>query len=104
MTGYLDAGKLTAAQRKRFIIIDNSPPGISGDWDHELLKDWDSDDLDNWGLINETEGHEIEETETKPYKKSHVLISFELDKSEYVFSKIQSLIGLEGIQIEQTSN
>lgn len=45
-----DASGLTAAQRKRFIILDNSPKGISGDWDQDKLKEWDHSDLEEWGL------------------------------------------------------
>jgi hypothetical protein len=42
---------LTEEQRKRFIIVDNGPEGMSGDWDAELLKiDWDVPELSDVGL------------------------------------------------------
>lgn len=42
------ADKLTAKEKKRFIIADN----ISfGDWDNEILKEnWDVGDLNDWGI------------------------------------------------------
>jgi hypothetical protein len=44
---------LTDEQRKRFIIVDNGPEGMSGDWDAELLKiDWDVPELSALGLDN----------------------------------------------------
>ena len=42
---------LTAAQRKRFMILDNSPDGISGDWDYDILgADYEIPDLADVGL------------------------------------------------------
>jgi ParB-like chromosome segregation protein Spo0J len=46
---------LTEEQRKRFIIVDNGPEGMSGDWDAELLKiDWDVPELADVGLDLQT--------------------------------------------------
>ena len=40
---------LTAAQRKRFVIVDNGPAG--GDWDFDILaEDWDLPELADMGL------------------------------------------------------
>jgi hypothetical protein len=45
------ADHLTEEQRRRFILVDNSPVGMSGDWDAELLKlHWDLPELDLVGL------------------------------------------------------
>ena len=42
---------LTAAQRKRFILVDNAPEGMAGDWDVELLKmDWELPELTDLGF------------------------------------------------------
>lgn len=46
----MDAGKMTPAQRKRFIVVDNSPPGVSGDWDRSKFSEWPKEDLEEWGL------------------------------------------------------
>ena len=50
---------LTAEQRKRFILVDNAPEGMAGDWDLELLKiDWALPELTDLGfeaLLSELE-------------------------------------------------
>jgi hypothetical protein len=43
------ADNLTPEQRKRFVIVDNSPEGMAGAWDFEALRDW-SADIDLGGL------------------------------------------------------
>ena len=45
------ADSLTDEQRRRFILIDNAPEGMSGAWDVELLKmDWKLPELDDLGF------------------------------------------------------
>lgn len=45
------ASGLTGEQRKRFIIIDNAPEGMSGSWDPELLASFfDAAELADLGL------------------------------------------------------
>jgi len=47
------AGKLTAEQRARFIVIDNAPPGASGEWDFAMLADqYSQDELAALGMAN----------------------------------------------------
>lgn len=51
-------------KRKRFILVDNSPEGMSGTWDRELLMaKWDMMELEEVGI--DTRGFEIPE-ENKP--------------------------------------
>ena len=45
------AENLTEQQQKRFILVDNSPEGMSGEWDFELLKDeWELPELEDLGF------------------------------------------------------
>jgi DNA modification methylase len=45
------ADDLTDEQRRRFVIVDNAPEGMSGEWDTELLAvDWADLKLDSFGL------------------------------------------------------
>jgi len=45
------AENLTEQQQKRFILIDNSPEGMSGEWDFDLLKDgWELPELEDLGF------------------------------------------------------
>jgi hypothetical protein len=45
------AADLTDEQRRRFVLVDNSPEGMSGEWDLELLAtDWADVELEELGL------------------------------------------------------
>lgn len=45
------ADNLTPEQKRRFIIVDNAPDGMSGDWDDDILgADYDIVDLKNMGF------------------------------------------------------
>ena len=47
----VNAGDLTAEQRRRFIIVDNSPEGMTGSWDTEILgTEWTMPELADLGL------------------------------------------------------
>lgn len=56
-----DASAWSEEDRQAFIILDNAPAGVSGEWDWDLLANqFDADALNEWGL-------EVpEESETKP--------------------------------------
>jgi site-specific DNA-methyltransferase (adenine-specific) len=42
---------LTEAQRLRFVLVDNAPEGMAGEWDMEMLaSDWQSQDLGDLGF------------------------------------------------------
>jgi hypothetical protein len=45
------ASGLTPGQRKRFVLVDNAPEGMAGDWDLELLTaDWEMPELGELGF------------------------------------------------------
>lgn len=45
------AGNLTPDQLRRFVIVDNAPEGMSGQWDFGALsEDWDKSDLADLGF------------------------------------------------------
>jgi hypothetical protein len=45
------AAGLTAEQRKRFVVVDNAPEGMAGEWDLDLLKiDWELPELGDLGF------------------------------------------------------
>ena len=40
------AADLTQEQKQRFILVDNAPSGMSGEWDFDMLANlWDTEDL-----------------------------------------------------------
>ena len=46
-----DASAWSAEDRQAFIILDNSPQGVSGEWDWDLLANqYEPDMLNEWGL------------------------------------------------------
>ena len=46
-----DASDLTDEQKRRFIVVDNAPDGMTGDWDWEELSDeFDMEELADWGF------------------------------------------------------
>lgn len=48
------ATDLTADQIKRFILVDNSPDGMTGYWDFDLLfEQWGSEELESLGVLSE---------------------------------------------------
>lgn len=45
------ASSLTDEQKRRFIVVDNGPAGMSGEWDMELLSaEWQPEELEEIGL------------------------------------------------------
>jgi len=45
------AGDLSEEQRKRFVLVDNAPEGMSGEFDLSMvLEDWSKEDLEGMGF------------------------------------------------------
>lgn len=98
----------TEEQRKEFIIKDN----VSfGEWDFDVLfNDWGDLELEDWGIDMPNFGGidepkvEKETKEIKPYKQTHILISFSPEKILDLKSHLDEILKIEGIEYEQTSN
>jgi len=46
------ASKLTPEQRRRFVLVDNAPEGMAGEWDDDILAaDFDTDELTDLGFL-----------------------------------------------------
>lgn len=102
----IKASQLTEDEQKEFIIKDNAS---FGDWDDEDLKtNWDENQLKEWGLDvnfsddNETSKKEVKEL--KPYVKTHILISFNPQDILKLKPFLDSILEIEGIEYEQSSN
>jgi len=53
----VSAADLTDEQRRRFILVDNAPEGMAGQWDFELLaNEWDVPELEAIGFTQEMLG------------------------------------------------
>jgi hypothetical protein len=59
-TWVIQAKDLTEEQRRRFVLVDNAPEGMSGEWDFELLTaEWDMPELEDLGFgVDELESVE----------------------------------------------
>lgn len=101
------ASELTDEQKRRFVVEDNV--GF-GDWDWEQLFDeFDAETLDIWGVDAEfdkeaSESTRKKEIELKPFKKAHVLISYEIDRHDDVMKAIEALLSDDGIEVEKGAN
>jgi len=48
------AKDLTEEQKRRFVVVDNSPSGAAGDWDYETLAhEFGSDELADYGFLKD---------------------------------------------------
>ena len=56
-----DASAWSKEDRQAFIILDNAPQGVSGEWDWDLLANqWEPDELERWGLeVPQEENDEV---------------------------------------------
>ena len=98
----LPADKLTQEEKRRFIIEDNVQ---FGEWDDIALDKWNIDDLIGWGLKDELEVIEKPETRNlKPFKKTHILISFHPDDLIKIQKHLEEIKKIPGIEFLQSSN
>lgn len=99
--------ELTDEKKKRFLVVDNAPKGMSGEWDEDvLLSNFSIDDLIGLGLESEIDlyadiGSEVldEKKETlKPLKWTRILLSIPIGVSieniDTVLSEIEKNGGL----------
>lgn len=93
------------AKLREYAIKDNLPFG-EDDWD-VLSSDWDTAELEEWGM--EIQGiekkiYEKKDVELKPFKKNHILISYDIDDHDKVISTIEPLFNDENIEILNSAN
>lgn len=89
------ASDLTEEQKRRFIIVDNSPEGMSGEWDFDALKlEWDLPDLEDLGIdtrpleeqvdrLKDGESLEFEKSVQLEPPKEYILIMCEPNSPEW---------------------
>jgi len=66
-----DASEWSEADREAFIVLDNSPAGVSGEWDWDLLANqYEPDDLNDWGLNVPMDDGEDDSDNTESNNKS----------------------------------
>ena len=100
---------LTEEQEKEITVRDNAH---QGEWDFDILSTWDDFPLVEWGINeleslvgSENEKLKQEERELQPYRKTHVLISIDINAVDSrIIDLLDKLRKIEGIEIEQGSN
>jgi len=100
------ASDLTDDEKQEFIIKDN----VSfGEHDFDILKEsWNEELLNDWGLeCNFSDNEEPTKKTTKelvPYKKTHILLSFNPQDILKLKPFLDEILKIEGIEYEQSSN
>lgn len=95
---------LTQEEEEELLIRLNAN---TGDWDVDLLKGWDENNLKEWGLFNNdynSETIEKKEINLKPFKKTHILLTFDPDIFFKINQFLQKIIEIDGVEYEQSSN
>jgi len=101
------ADELTEDEQRRFIIADNVGFG-EHDWEM-LANEWNVEELDSWGIEmpNFNDESKLAKKENKdiiPYKKTHILISFNPEDILKLKPYLDEILKIENIEYEQTSN
>lgn len=97
---------LDSPEGRELALADNMTALKGIDIDLAKVQETLGDDLAKaWGMdIVEQKKREMQTKELKPFVKNHVLVSYPLDLHEKVMELVQSLIGVEGVEIEQSAN
>jgi len=100
-------------EEEKALNITLNNPGITGRFTDDLelqIKELQKEipdltkDLNIDGLVSDIEPPELKNATLRPYKKSHILISFDPNTYPEIQEQIESIQGIEGIEIEQSSN
>ena len=102
---------LSENDAKLYNLADNKLPEIS-EWDISGLEDVLTElqafdvDISIAGFGDEEEGETSEKQEEilKPYKQTHILLSFAPEKILDLQPYLESILAIEGIEYEQSSN
>jgi ParB-like chromosome segregation protein Spo0J len=97
------AADLTPDQRRRFVLVDNAPEGMAGEWDKDILAaDWKLDELVDLGLDKDMTGFDGEATAETAPAPSHpeCRISFPprvwLTQRHEIIAALQDVVGAFG--------
>ncbi len=84
----LDASEFTEEQRRRFVIVDNAPAGMSGDWDLDILaNEWGDVDLCDLGMdVPEVEEESLLEGDG-PKKAGNVSVRIDFPQRVYLVAQ-----------------
>lgn len=100
---------LTDEQRRAYALAHNKTAEMS-EWDFDILGGELDDifdiDLEQFGFepIEKDEPAEIKTIQIKPYTKVHYLVTLDINEHDKVIGLIEKLKGIEGVDVESTSN
>ena len=103
------ADNLTDEQRRRFIIVDNSPDGMSGDWDMEILGNaFDIGELGSLGIdmptLDEDKPEPQQTVKLQPLSMIHILVSAPASSAGDLLSKIEAIAKDTGAEVRHAAN
>jgi hypothetical protein len=99
--------ELTQKEVKEYNLISNSH---AGEFDFDIImSDFGDIDFSDIGLespndLFDKEIHIKKTIEIKPYKKSHILISFDINDYDKISQILEQLYKIKNIEIEQSAN
>jgi hypothetical protein len=98
--------KLDSKEGRELALADNMTALKGIEIDLDKVKETLGEDLAKaWGMdFQETKKSVMKEKELRPFVMNHVLISYPLDMHDVVMEAVSSLIGKNGIEIEQAAN
>lgn len=99
-----DASDWSAEDRQAFIVLDNSPPGVSGEWDWDLLANqFDAAELNEWGLEVPEDDIPLppDNAQKEPERLCDVLIELQCTQAAYetIRNTIEELSRHDGITL-----
>lgn len=100
---YLISG-LTLEKENEIVIRDNIN---NGEWDYDMLaNEWETEELISWGLDipGVSESFKPKELELKPFKRTHVLLSFPPEKMAELQHLLQQITAFSFVEYEQSNN
>lgn len=107
-----DASDWDEEQRRRFVIVDNAPRGMSGDWDYDMLAnmpEWNELPLGDWGLSPETDAHQEEpllreKIDQSPPTMTWVLIGIPTIQYDKIAQNINDIMCVNDVFCEVSVN
>lgn len=101
---YFPDNKLSEKEIKELNIRLNK--NVAGEFDFSILEnEFEIPDLLEWGFEEEDfMRQEIKHENIFPFKKSHILISFSPEIITQIQGYIEAILGVKGVEVEQSSN
>ena len=91
------AGDLTDEQKRRFILVDNAPGGMAGEWDVDLLaNEWELPELEELGF----DASELLEVQKIAWDEEGNIVDDEIDEKRFKSNlKVDVVLSVEVLEV-----